>query len=269
MSTPWHDALAVASRADADLSQKLSREEQDEQLARRGERLAQLRLALGGKYPFGDGKTRLGPPLCLVFEGWDASGKGGAIKRLTAPLDPRHVRYASYAAPTPDEKRHHYLQRFAAPLPGWGGMTIYDRSWYGRVLVERVEGFATKDEWQRAYEEINGFEHTLAGDGMLIAKFWMEVSDAEQLKRFTKREKDPLKAYKLTDEDWRNREKRPAYERAVDEMLERCDSEWAPWTVIAGDDKKFARVAVMETTIAAIEAGLRRHGFEPPAPLAD
>jgi AMP-polyphosphate phosphotransferase len=264
---PCDDPPGMASRKGLDRSLKLSRKEQDERLAKGGERLMQLRLSLGGMLPFGDGEKRLGPPLCLVFEGWDASGKGGAIKRLTATLDPRHVRYASYAAPTPDESRHHYLHRFAAALPGWGGMAVIDRSWYGRVLVERVEGLASEEEWRRAYDEINGFERTLAAAGMIIAKFWLEVSDAEQLKRFEKREKDPLKSYKLTDEDWRNRRKRPQYEEAVDEMLQRTDTEWAPWLVIEGDDKKFARVKVMEETIRLVEEGLRRQGFDPPAPL--
>src|SRR5687768_16478687 len=133
------------------MSLKLTTTEQDERLATGGARLVQLRLALGGMLAWGDGEMRLGPPVCLVFEGWDASGKGGAIKRLTHPLDPRHVRHVSYAAPTPDEKRHHYLHRFAPALPGWGGMSVVDRSWYGRVLVERVEGFATEIEWNRAY----------------------------------------------------------------------------------------------------------------------
>jgi AMP-polyphosphate phosphotransferase len=264
---PCDDPPGMASRKGLDSSLKLSRKEQDERLAKGGERLMQLRLSLGGMLPFGDGEKRLGPPLCLVFEGWDASGKGGAIKRLTAALDPRHVRYASYAAPTPDESRHHYLHRFAAALPGWGGMAVIDRSWYGRVLVERVEGLAGEEEWRRAYDEINGFERTLAAAGMIIAKFWLEVSDAEQLKRFEKRDKDPLKSYKLTDEDWRNRRKRPQYEEAVDEMLERTDTEWAPWLVIEGDDKKFARVKVMEETIRLVEEGLRRQGFDSPAPL--
>jgi polyphosphate kinase 2 (PPK2 family) len=257
----------MATRAGLDLSLTLSTEEQDERLAAGGRRLAQLRLALGGKLAWGDGRIRLGPPLSLVFEGWDASGKGGAIKRLTAALDPRHIRYASYAAPTPDEKRHHYLQRFTAALPGWGGMTLFDRSWYGRVLVERVEGFATELEWNRAYDEINSFESTLAADGMIFGKFWLEVSPEEQLQRFEKRKDDPLKAYKLTEEDWRNREKRPAYEAAVDDMLLRTDTGWAPWIVVEGDSKKWARVKVLETTIDVVENGARAAGFEPPAPL--
>lgn len=258
----------MATREGLDLSLKLSSAEQDERLQAGGNRLAQLRLALGAKLPFGgEDEPRLGPPLCLVFEGWDASGKGGAIKRLTTALDPRHVRYASYAAPTPDEKRHHYLHRFAPALPGWGGMSVVDRSWYGRVLVERVEGFATEHQWRRAYDEINGFEHTLADDGMIIGKFWLEVSEAEQLERFEARAKDPLKAYKLTDEDWRNRKQRAAYEGAVDDMLERTDTGWAPWVVVEGDSKKWARVKVLEQSIAIIERGLRSRGFEPPAPL--
>jgi polyphosphate kinase 2 (PPK2 family) len=257
----------MASREHLDLSLSLGSKEQDARLEAAGERLMALRLALGGMIPFGDGERRLGPALCLVFEGWDASGKGGAIKRLTAALDPRHVRYASYAAPTPDEKRHHYLQRFWGALPGRGGMTVFDRSWYGRVMVERVEGFASTEEWKRAYDEINGFERALTDDGMLLAKFWLEVSDAEQLKRFEKRKDEPLKAYKLTDEDWRNREKRAAYEEAIDEMLERTDTPHAPWILVEGDSKKYARVKVIESVVAFVEDGLRRQGIEPPAPL--
>ena len=183
-------------------------------------RLAQLRLALGGLVGYG----RLGPPLCVLFEGWDAGGKGGAIKRLVAPLDARHVRVKQFAAPTTDEKRHHYLHRFVSALPGWGGMAVLDRTWYGRVLVERVEGFATEDEWRRAYDEIDEFEDMLADDGMIIVKFWLHISDGEQLKRFERRREDPLKAWKLTDEDWRNRAKRQAYEAAVEEMVERTDT---------------------------------------------
>jgi polyphosphate kinase 2 (PPK2 family) len=256
------------SRLDAvDLSARLSLKEQDELLARHGDRLAQLRLALGGMSPYADGRVALGPPLCCVFEGWDASGKGGAIKRLVAPLDPRHVRVRSYAAPTRDEKRHHYLLRFTDNLPGWGGMSVYDRSWYGRVLVERVEGFATPQEWGRAYGEIAGFESGLVLEGMIFVKFWLHVSSREQLRRFRKREHDALKGWKLTDEDWRNRKRRKRYVAAIEEMLERTDTPAAPWHVVAGDSKKWARVAVMETVIGEIERGMRRHGFEPPAPL--
>ena len=171
-----------------------------------------------------------------------------------APLDLRHVRVAQFSAPTPDEKRHHFLWRFFPVLPGWGGMAVLDRSWYGRVLVERVEGFAAEDEWKRAYGEIVDFERMNAVEGMVFVKFWLHVSEEEQLKRFRKREKEPLKAWKLTEEDWRNREKRGAYEAAVEEMLERTDHEQGPWTLVEGDNKRFARVKVIETVIAAMEA---------------
>src|SRR3954469_25673918 len=197
---------------DLDLSLTLSRKEEESRLKAAQEKLLRLRLELGGL----TGSGELGPPVCVLFEGWDASGKGGAIKRLVGGLDPRHVRVAQFAAPTADEKRHHFLHRFSPALPGWGGMAVLDRSWYGRVLVERVERFATKEEWGRAYDEINGFERTLAAEGMVIVKFWMHISDAEQLKRFKRREKDSLKRWKLTDEDWRNRKKRKQYVRAVE-----------------------------------------------------
>jgi len=245
---------------EVDLTLRLTREEEAKGLKREGERLAQLRLTLGGLI----GECRLGPPLVLVFEGWDASGKGGAIKRLVAPLDPRHVRVSQFAAPTADEKRHHFLGRFWPALPGWGGMTVFDRSWYGRVLVERVEGFATREEWSRAYEEIDAFEQALADEGTIVVKFWLHVSAEEQLKRFKARAKDPLKSWKLTDEDWRNREKRPQYEAAVEEMLERTDRSHAPWRVISAESKRFARVEVMRLVNGEIERGMRRWGQDPP-----
>ncbi|MER5643099.1 UDP-galactose-lipid carrier transferase [Streptosporangium sp. NPDC002524] len=242
-----------------DLSQKLSKKDASERLDAALDRLLRLRLTLGGQV----GEQRIGPPLCVVFEGWDASGKGGAIKRLVRPLDPRHVRVAQFAAPTYDEKRHHFLWRFWPVLPGWGGMAVLDRSWYGRVLVERVEGFATEEQWSRAYGEIVEFEQTLAAEGMIMVKFWMHVSEEEQLKRFQDRADDPLRAWKLTDEDWRNREKRPQYEVAVEEMLDRTDHPKAPWHVVPGDDKRLARVTVAETVCAAIEAELAARGHEP------
>ena len=248
---------------DVDLSQKLKRREQDLILANLGVRLAQLRLALGGK----TGSGKLGPPLCIVFEGWDAGGKGGAIKRLVNPLDARHVRVVQFAAPTPDEKRHHYLHRFTPALPGWGGMAIFDRSWYGRVLVERVEGFASEQEWQRAYDEINGFERLLADDGMIFVKLFLHISDGEQLKRFERRKRDPLKAWKLTDEDWRNRGKRQAYEQAVADMLERTDTDSARWHVVPAESKRYARTRCMELVIEAIEDGSARREFALPDPI--
>jgi AMP-polyphosphate phosphotransferase len=251
---------------DLDLSKKLSREEEAEGLERAQTRLAQLRLTLGGL--IGDGE--IGPPVCAIFEGHDASGKGGAIKRLVGQLDPRHVRVVQFAAPSPDEKRHHFLWRFWPSLPGWGGMAIFDRSWYGRVLVERVEEFATREQWMRAYDEINGFEQTLADEGMILVKFWMHISEKEQLKRFKKREKDPLKTWKLTDEDWRNREKRGQYDQAVEDMVAQTSIEpHAAWHLIPADSKRYARVAVIDTVIEEIEAGMRRHGMEPPAPIEE
>jgi polyphosphate kinase 2 (PPK2 family) len=222
------------------------------------ERFKRLRLLLGGQIA----EHEIGPPLCVVFEGWDASGKGGAIKRLVAPLDPRHVRVSQFAAPTYDEKRHHFLWRFWPSLPGWGGMAVFDRSWYGRVLVERVEGFATKEQWSRAYNEIVEFERTLTAEGMIMVKFWMHVSSEEQLRRFKDRASDPLRTWKLTDEDWRNRDKRTAYEAAVNEMLERTDPTWAPWHVIPGDDKHWARLDVVERVCGAIENELRQRSYD-------
>ena len=246
---------------EVDLSSDLSKKEGKKRLKKAQERMQELRLELAGL----DGDERLGPPLCVVLEGWDASGKGGAIKRLLAKLDPRHVRVKQYAAPTPDEMRHPWLWRFWPALPGWGGMAVLDRSWYGRVLVERVEGFATVEEWTRAYDEITGFERMLAEEGTVLVKLWLHLSEDEQLKRFEARKNDPLKRYKLTDEDWRNREKRPAYEEAVEDMLERTGTKFAPWHLIEGDSKRFARVKVLETVIAAAEEGLERHGRrEPP-----
>ena len=241
-----------------DMSLRLPKADAESRLADAQDRFLLLRLVAGGIY---DNSGVLGPPLLVVFEGWDASGKGGSIKRLVAPIDPRHIRVVSFAAPTYDEKRHHFMTRFWPHLPGWGGVTIFDRSWYGRVLVERVEGFASEDQWHRAYAEINALERTLVDEGMAIVKFFMHISHDEQLKRFKERERNPLKRWKLTDEDWRNREKRGEYEDAVVEMLQRTDTSYAPWTVVEGDDKWFARVKVLETVNAALEHALRAHSI--------
>jgi polyphosphate kinase 2 (PPK2 family) len=249
--------------AAVDLGRKLSKSQGKDQLAQAQERLVHLRLLLGGQIGGGE----LGPPLCVLFEGWDASGKGGAIKRLVDHLDPRHVRVAQFAAPTHDELRHHFLWRFWPVLPGWGGMTVLDRTWYGRVLVERVEGFAPEQAWQRAYGEIADLETSLAAEGMVLVKFWMHLSADEQLRRFEARRADPYKAWKLTDEDWRNRDERDEYEAAVEEMLERTDLPVAPWHVIAAEDKRWARVAVVRTVCEAIEGALRARGIDPDPPL--
>jgi len=249
---------------DVDLTLRLSKKEYKKDLAEAQERLVHLRLLLGGQI----GPKELGPPLCVVFEGWDASGKGGAIQRLVSEIDPRHVRVAQFAAPTPDEKRHHFLWRFWPTLPGWGGMTVLDRSWYGRVLVERVEGFATDEEWKRAYAEIVDFESSLAAEGMVLVKFWMHVSPEEQLRRFEKRRDDPYKTWKLTDEDWRNRERRGDYSDAVEDMLTRTSTPTAPWHVVAGDDKRWARVDVVRTVARAMEQALVDRGIDPDPPLS-
>jgi polyphosphate kinase 2 (PPK2 family) len=243
-----------------DLTLRLSRAEERRRLEAGWPRLAALRLALGGLID----DRPIGPPVLVLFEGWDASGKGGAIKRLVAQLDPRHVRVAQFSAPTHDEKRHHFFWRFGPALPGWGGMAVLDRSWYGRVLVERVERLAKKDQWSRAYDEIVGFERTLAREGMILIKFWLHISAEEQLRRFKRRERDPLKTWKLTDEDWRNRRKRAAYTRAVEEMLQRTDHPEAPWHLVEAESKRHARVKVLETVIEEIETGMRQRGFEPP-----
>ncbi|MGR6965562.1 polyphosphate kinase 2 family protein [Geodermatophilus sp. URMC 61] len=249
--------------ADVDLTLRLSKAEEKEQLNAAQKRLVHLRLLLGGQI----GPGEIGPPLLVLFEGWDASGKGGAIKRLVERLDPRHVRVAQFAAPTHDEKRHHFLWRFWPVLPGWGGMAVLDRTWYGRVLVERVEGFAAEEAWRRAYGEIVDLESTLAAEGTVVVKFWLHLSPEEQMRRFESRRDDPYRAWKLTDEDWRNREKRPAYEAAVEEMLERTDTPTAPWHVVAAEDKRWARVAVVRTVCEAVEAALTARGIDPDPPL--
>ena len=246
-----------------DLAVRLSKKEAKEQLADAQDRLVHLRLLLGGQI----GPGEVGPPLLVLFEGWDASGKGGAIKRLVEKLDPRHVRVAQFAAPTYDEKRHHFLWRFWPVLPGWGGMAVLDRTWYGRVLVERVERLAPEEAWQRAYHEIVDLESSLAAEGTIIVKFWMHLSPEEQLRRFESRQDDPYRAWKLTEEDWRNRDKRADYEDAVEEMLDRTDHHDGPWHVIAAEDKGWARVAVVRTVVEAIEAALLVRGIDADPPL--
>ncbi len=197
-------------------------------------------------------------PVVLVFEGWDAAGKGGAIQRLTAHIDPRGYVVHAIAAPSGEDREHHYLYRFWRRLPTRGTIGVFDRSWYGRVLVERVEGFATVPEWQRAYVEINEFERQLTNFGTIICKFWVHISPEEQLRRFESRQQVPHKAWKLTDEDWRNREKWPQYEAAADEMLTRTSTPAAPWTVVEGEDKLFARLKVLRTVVQRLESELGR-----------
>jgi polyphosphate:AMP phosphotransferase len=192
----------------------------------------------------------------IVFEGWDAAGKGGAIKRLVRTLDPRGYSTVPVGKPTLLELDHHYLWRFWTKLPRRGQIAIYDRSWYGRVLVERVEGFAKEEEWKRAYEEINAFEAQLHREGMIHIKFWLHISKEEQLVRFKARSQDPHKLWKLTEEDWRNRDKWDAYVEAVNEMILRTNTPHAPWTIVSGNDKYYARVQVIETVCQLMEYAL-------------
>ena len=249
---------------DVDLTRSLSRGKAEARLKAGGDRLAQLRLALGGKFP---GHPQIGPGLLVLFEGWDASGKGGAIQRLVAPLDPRHVRVVSYGAPSEDEKRHAFLRRFMPAVPGLGGMAVLDRTWYGRVLVERVEEYAAQAQWRRAYSEIRGFEAMLHAEQVIIVKFWLHISADEQERRFHERAADPLKRWKLTDDDWRNRGRRTDYLAAVEDMLEETDRPEAPWVLVPAEDKAYARVHVLEQVIARIEAGSAEFGFAVPPPL--
>lgn len=207
-------------------------------------------------------KEKIG--LILVMEGWDAAGKGGAIKRATEKLDPRGLQVHPIAAPAPHELRYHYLQRFWRKLPQYGQVAIFDRSWYGRVLVERIEGFATKAEWKRAYEEINHFEQELTNDRYIVSKFWIHISKEEQANRFAERQQNPLKRWKITDEDWRNREKWEEYEKAATDMFEKTDVESAPWHIIPGNDKKYARVAVAKQIVEDIEKNLTARGIKLP-----
>ncbi len=195
----------------------------------------------------------------LVFEGVDAGGKGGAIRRFTGAIDARLYRTIPVAAPTDEEKAHHYLWRFWRHIPRAGYITIYDRSWYGRVLVERVEGFAKDAEWRRAYAEINQFEEQLTESGTILLKFWLQVSQEEQLRRFEDRERVPYKRFKITEEDWRNREKWPEYKAAVNAMVAHTSTEYAPWTLVEGDDKPYARVKVLRTLRDGLTEGLKRN----------
>jgi len=195
-------------------------------------------------------------PVVVLFEGWDAAGKGGAIKRITEKLDPRGYVVYSIAAPQGDDKTHHYLYRFWRRLPESGQIAVFDRSWYGRVMVERIEGFCTDADWKRAFREINQFERQLVDFGTILFKFWVNITKDEQLRRFEARANDKLRAWKLTDEDWRNREKWDRYEEAVNEMLLKTSTLEAPWTVVEGNDKYYARIKVLRTIVEKLSKAL-------------
>ncbi len=230
----------------SDLSKQLDRGNYEKQLSGLQQRLRDLEFECYGR--------RVAS--VVVYEGWDAAGKGGNIKRLTQELDPRGYEVVPITAPTVEEKTHHYLWRFWRQLPKAGHMTIFDRSWYGRVLVERVEGFACEEEWRRAYQEINEFERHLTAAGVVCVKFWLHLSPEEQLRRFQAREHTPHKRFKLTSEDWRNRTRWNDYRRAVTEMIERTSTPYAPWTVVEAEDKLWARVKTLSTLVATLEKRL-------------
>jgi polyphosphate kinase 2 (PPK2 family) len=243
-----------------DMSQRLDQKQYATRLVREQRRLLQLRLHLGGQM----GTSGPGPGLLVVFEGPDASGKGGAIKVVVGHLDPRHYKVLNCGVPSAVEKRHHFLWRFYPDIPGLGGMSVFDRSWYGRVLVERIEGYATEREWGRGYQSIVDFERSLVLEGVILVKFWMQISDAEQLRRFEARQADPLKRWKLTPEDWRNRDRNADYAAAAEDVFEHTHHELGPWDVIAAEQKRFGRIAVLETLNNRIEHGLSRAGYPVP-----
>ncbi len=220
--------------------------EYEKELDRLGKRLHELHYEI----------YRRKIPVAILFEGWDAAGKGGAIKRLVENLDPRGYEVLSIAAPSDTERAHHYLWRFWQSVPASGRIAVFDRTWYGRVLVERVEGFCQETEWRRAYREINEFEEQLVGFGAIVIKFWLHIDKDEQLRRFEEREHTPEKKWKITAEDWRNREKWDAYKIAVDEMLLRTSTRKAPWTVVAANSKEYARLTVLKTVTEAMEKAL-------------
>ena len=246
-TTPAGDTAGRATVLDTvDLSATLRREDYKKQLA---EHQAQLQDLAWAAY-------REGRSLIAVFEGWDAAGKGSAIRRVTRAIDPRLFHVTQTDAPTDEERNHHYLWRFWRQLQRDGRVTIFDRSWYGRVLVERVEGFAAEDEWRRAYREINQFESELVEHGCVLVKFWLHISADEQLARFREREREAHKRHKITEDDWRNRERWQDYALAVDEMIQRTDTRHSPWILIAGNDKRHARVQILQNCCTALEQGL-------------
>jgi polyphosphate kinase 2 (PPK2 family) len=199
-------------------------------------------------------------PAVLVYEGQDAAGKGGNIKRLTRGLDPRGYEVIPIAAPTDEEKARHYLWRFWRTIPKAGHITIFDRSWYGRVLVERVEGFCSEDEWRRAFREINEFERHLVDYGTVIVKFWLQIDRDEQMRRFKARQENPYKQWKITGEDWRNRNKWKQYKTAVVDMLQKTSTTYAPWTILEANCKRYARIKALKTVAEALESALEKGG---------
>jgi polyphosphate:AMP phosphotransferase len=232
-----------------DMTLTLSEEEYDKQVSQLQQKLHELAWEM----------HKNGRNVVMVFEGWDAGGKGSAIRRVTAAIDARLYRVIPIAAPTDEEKGHHYLWRFWRHIPRAGYTTIYDRSWYGRVLVERVEQFAQQEEWLRSYQEINDFEEQLVDHGVVLFKFWVHISKEEQLRRFKEREKDVRKQHKITDEDWRNREKWDDYKDAVNDMVAHTSTTTTPWTLVSGNDKKYARIQILKTICEKLENALDKN----------
>jgi polyphosphate kinase 2 (PPK2 family) len=241
-----------------DLGQAMDRQEYDEVLPRLQQRVRDLEHRIYG--------ARV--PVVILYEGCDAAGKGGNIKRLTQSLDPRGFEVIPVAAPTDEEKIRHYLWRFWRALPKAGHMTIFDRTWYGRVLVERIEGFCSEEEWRRAYQEINEFEAQLASYGSVVVKFWLQIDKDEQLRRFKERQDTEHKQWKITEEDWRNRKKWDLYQQAVADMVQKTSTSYAPWTLVEANNKEFARVKALATVVHAIEdrLGMPRTRLKPRLP---
>ncbi len=240
-----------------DLNKQLTEEAYDRLLTHYQYRLAELQRELGPDRS----------SIVIGYEGWDAAGKGGSILRLTQQLDPRGYTVHAIGPPTDEEKAHHYLWRFWTRLPRRGDFGIFDRTWYGRVLVERIEGFATEPEWRRAYDEINAFERTLAADGTVIVKFWLHISPEKQLERFQERLNNPRKRWKITEDDWRNRGKWDEYRVAAEEMFARTDTPEAPWTLVEAEHKWYARVKTLKTVVEAVERALGAPTQPPPVPM--
>ena len=243
---PIRSQRTPPSLAGLEMSGRVGRKEYDRRLAKLQDRLREVSLAYRAQ----------GHKAVIVFEGWDAAGKGGTIRRMSWPLDPRGLKVWPIAAPTPEEQGQHYLYRFWKRLPRPGQMVIFDRSWYGRVLVERVEGFATDAEWRRAYAEINEFERMLDDDGIRVVKMFLHITRQEQLARFRARFKDSLKQWKLSEEDFRNRARYPDYVAAIEEMFQKTSTVAQPWTVIPGNDKKSGRLAAIGAVVDRLAEGI-------------
>ena len=238
-----------------DLTKKLSRQEYKARLPRLRDRLYDLQKACWDA----------GIPSVIVFEGWDAAGKGTSINQLGQRLDPRGFKLHAIQAPRTYETHMPWLWRFWLRLPNYGEMAIFDRSWYGRVLVERVEGLTPNEEWRRAYRDVVGFERTITDDGYVVIKFFLHVSKKEQLRRFKRLERDPLRSWHVRSEDWEHHRKYDQYVLAIEEMLERTDTEWAPWTIVAATDRRWAPVRIFETIVWRLEEALDKRGLPLPA----